>query len=431
MFFIKKKELLQERSYSDDIYHAIKKHVPWIEFTPTGEIKEANELFLHVMGYTLNEIQGKQHNIFCSQSYVSSPDYRSFWSDLARGISKQGSFERLHKNGSIVILEATYFPIKDEKNNVIAVAKTASDVTELYNKEKSSEAILAALDRSQAVVEFDPQGNILSANSNFLSLLGYRSEELVGKHHRIFCFDDFYAENPDFWQQLSRGQFKSGRFLRQGKQGQKIWIEGSYNPIMDAAGNVSKVIKFASDITERVERSLAISEAAEVAYSTAVETAQIAQEGARLLSESVHVSQNVTEHIESAVEKVHLLSQSSQNIDEIVSTIKGIADQTNLLALNAAIEAARAGEFGRGFAVVADEVRQLASRTTTSTDEIVSVVDENRKLIEQVTAMMSDVSTISLEGNEKITGVSSVMDEIYQGAENVSSTVVNLTESQK
>jgi methyl-accepting chemotaxis protein len=430
MFFTKKKDLPQGKSYPDSIYQALQKHVPWIEFTPTGEIKVANELFLKVMGYTLTEVQGKQHSIFCSQSYISSPEYKSFWSDLARGASKEGFVERRHKNGSTVVLEATYFPVKDEQGKVISIAKTASDVTELYNKEKTSEAILTALDRSQAVVEFDPEGNILNANPNFLSVVGYNAEEVTGKHHRIFCFDDFYAENPDFWQQLGRGQFKSGRFQRRSKHGQNVWIEATYNPIVDSSGKVTKVIKFASDITERVEQSLAISEAADVAYSTAVETAQIAQEGARLLSESVQVSQNVTEHIEGAVEKVAVLSQSSQNIDDIVSTIKGIADQTNLLALNAAIEAARAGELGRGFAVVADEVRQLASRTTASTDEIVAVVDENRKLIEQVTEMMSAVSDISQQGNEKIIGVSSVMDEIYQGAENVSSTVVNLKESQ-
>ncbi|WP_435532826.1 methyl-accepting chemotaxis protein [Vibrio hippocampi] len=172
-----------------------------------------------------------------------------------------------------------------------------------------------------------------------------------------------------------------------------------------------------------------MAEASEVAYSTSVETAQIAQEGSRLLGESVEVSLNVSQKAESTSQKVHLLNDSSKNIHNIVSTIQGIADQTNLLALNAAIEAARAGEYGRGFAVVADEVRQLASRTSNSTDEIVKVVEENQQLINDVTNMMTEMSSISEQGNAKITEVSTVMDEIHKGAENVSNTVMNLSNS--
>ncbi|MGF1729197.1 methyl-accepting chemotaxis protein [Photobacterium kasasachensis] len=409
------------------IIESINESLATIEFDTQGNILTANQIFLDVTGYKHDEVIGRHHSVMCLQSYANSSEYENFWKQLRQGQAQKGTFERRNKAGETLWLEATYFPIK-ANGQVIKIMKIASDVTASTIESLNKESVLTALNRSLATIEFDPKGNILTANDNFLSTVGYPISQIAGKHHRIFCDESFYSENPSFWQDLESGQFKSGRFLRRNSHGEAVWLEATYNPIFDTSGKVVKVIKFASNITKQVEKSEAVSQASDIAYSTSVETAQIAKQGSDLLSDSVEVSVGISEKVKEASGKIQQLNTKSQSIEAIVSTIKEIADQTNLLALNAAIEAARAGEQGRGFAVVADEVRQLASRTSQSTSEIASVVLDNKNLTDSVTVAMDEVASIANDGMNKITEVSTVMDEIYAGAENVSKTVMDLSE---
>lgn len=425
-----KKELSVKNSELSDltgILSSIKSNVATIEFTPEGVILDANSLFLDICGYTLAEVQGAHHSVMCQKQYTSTEEYRNFWKSIQRGTSQRGTFERVNKEGNVLWLEATYFPVT-VNGQIQKVMKIAYDVTDKYIENEAKDNILQALDRSLAIIEFEPNGTIIRANDNFLATVNYSLSDIRRQHHRIFCDDAFYHENPTFWEDLSKGIFKSGQFLRKNSHNQHIWLEATYNPILDKQGRVTKVIKFASNITQQIEHNQAVSQAAEIAYNTSQETVEIAKQGSEFLNDSVDVSVQIAERVKETSTKIQMLNTQSQSIEEIVSTIKNIADQTNLLALNAAIEAARAGEQGRGFAVVADEVRLLASRTSLSTTEIANVVLENKALTEDVTLAMDTVAQISQDGMEKITEVSAVMDRIHNGAENISHTVMALSE---
>ena len=414
-------QLAQAQAFID----AVKVGVATISFTPSGEILEANPLFLNVVGYSEQEVIGKHHRIFCDAHYVQSSSYAQFWEQLRQGHSHSGTYQRFDKQGRELWLEATYFPVKVEGKGV-RVVKIASDITESYQQLSRQKAIISALDRALAIIEFTPKGEIVTANQNFLSCVGYSLSQLKGQHHRLFCDESFYREQPHFWDDLAHGQLKSGLFSRRDSHGNEIWLEATYNPIKDESGKVVKVIKFASEVTERIKRAQAVSEAANIAQTISQETTRFAETGSELLAASVAISSAISEQVSRTSGLIGQLNEQSKSIEAIVSTISSIAEQTNLLALNAAIEAARAGEQGRGFAVVADEVRQLAARTSLSTGEIASVVQKNRELTAQITGNINEVATSAQRGKEQIGEVSGVMSQIEQGAINVTETVSNL-----
>ncbi|WP_421255844.1 methyl-accepting chemotaxis protein [Aeromonas sp. 600282] len=414
-------QLAQAQAFID----AVKVGVATISFTPSGEILEANPLFLSVVGYSEQEVIGKHHRIFCDAHYAQSSSYAQFWEQLRQGHSHSGIYQRIDKHGRELWLEATYFPVKVE-GKVVRVVKIASDITESYQQLSRQKAIISALDRALAIVEFTPKGEIVTANQNFLSCVGYSLSQLKGQHHRLFCDESFYREQPHFWDDLAHGQLKSGLFSRRDSHGNEIWLEATYNPIKDESGKVVKVIKFASEVTERIKRAQAVSEAANIAQTISQETTRFAETGSELLAASVAISSAISEQVSRTSGLIGQLNEQSKSIEAIVSTISSIAEQTNLLALNAAIEAARAGDQGRGFAVVADEVRQLAARTSLSTGEIASVVQKNRELTAQITGNINEVATSAQRGKEQIGEVSGVMSQIEQGAINVTETVSNL-----
>lgn len=234
---------------------AISKSQAVIEFNLDGTIITANENFLKTLGYDLAEIQGKHHRMFCDQEYTSSSSYRQFWEKLGRGEFEQSEYKRFAKDGKEIWINASYNPIFDMSGKVFKIVKFATDVTQSKLQNAEYEGKVNAIDKAQAVIEFKLDGSVTIANENFLKTLGYELDEIQGKHHRMFC-DQEYAktdEYKDFWKKLNRGEFDSGRYKRVSKTGKEIWIQASYNPIFDLNGKVYKVVKFASDITKQVE----------------------------------------------------------------------------------------------------------------------------------------------------------------------------------
>lgn len=204
--------LQQQLADTQQNLDAIYTHNATIEFLPDGTILTASPPFLAAVGYSLDQIKNQHHRMFCSSILTSKPEYQQFWNNLASGKTHSGTFERIRANGESIWIEASYFPVRNQQGKVVRVMKIAADVTEQYLAAQRQQAVLDALDASQAVIEFEPDGTIITANRNFLNTVGYRLEQIKGKHHRIFCSDAFYQTNPNFWKHLAQGEFKSGLF---------------------------------------------------------------------------------------------------------------------------------------------------------------------------------------------------------------------------
>ena len=224
-----------------------------VEFQMDGTIITANENFLNATGYALAEIQGRHHSLFVDDAYRRSAEYKSFWERLGRGEFQAAEYRRRGKNGREVWIQATYNPILDVDGKPFKVIKYATDVTQRKFQSADSTGQIEAISKSQAVIEFNMDGTIITANENFLAVVGYTLPEIQGRHHRLFVDEDLQqsTEYRDFWVRLNRGEFQAAEYRRLGKNGREVWIQATYSPILDQNGVPFKVVKYATDITDR------------------------------------------------------------------------------------------------------------------------------------------------------------------------------------
>ena len=447
--------------------NAIGKSQAVIEFNLDGTIRWANENFCSAIGYSLAEIQGKHHRMFVDPVYAATPAYSQLWDKLGRGEFDSGEYKRFGKNGKEIWINASYNPILNMNGKPFKVVKFASDITEQKLRNAEFQGKVEAIGKSQAVIEFNLDGTVITANDNFLNTIGYSLSEIQGKHHRMFC-EPQYVNTPaysHFWDKLNRGEFEAAEYKRVGKGGKEIWINASYNPILNAAGKPFKVVKYATDVTElrkviislesmagglatsatqltsmatqMSENAKKTSQDSEYATGVSSEVATGVQivatnteemvasikEISRSANESAQMSRETLNNAIETNKTIAKLGASSQEIGNVIKVISSIAQQTNLLALNATIEAARAGDAGKGFAVVANEVKELAKQTAKATEDITNKIGAIQKDSAAAVEAIAEIST-SIEKLNALSGAIAASVEEQTATTNEVSRVV-------
>jgi methyl-accepting chemotaxis protein len=402
---------------------AIDKVQATIEFSLDGRVLWANDNFLGTFGYALEDVRGQHHRLFCQPSYVRSPEYQAFWQRLARGEPDAGRYRRVARDGRDVWIQASYTPVLGVDGKPAKVVKYATDITAEVQRDTETGGKLEALSRSQAVIEFDLQGNVLAANANFLRALGYTAPEILGRHHAMFCEPEQVRSQAyrDFWADLSEGKFQSGRFRRLGKHGIEVWIQATYNPILDTEGRPYKVVKFATDVTAQVEREREVSRKVDAIGAVLQDmtaaignVARTTERTSGLASQTQHAAGEGSQLLQRSRDAVVDIQKSATAVHEIIDTIGEISSQTHLLAFNAAIEAARAGEHGVGFSVVADEVRKLADKSAQAAREIARQISHNVERVGEGGRLSEEVDAAFRRILLQVGNTSEAVGEIHQ-----------------
>ena len=481
---------------------AIGKSQGVIEIDLDGNILKVNAIYLKMLGYTEQELLGKHVTMVLEPAFAKSASYQALWSKLVHGGTDAGQYKRIAKNGSEVWIQASYNPIYDLDGKPYKVVNYTIDITAQKVQAANFEGQISAIDKIQGVIEFDLIGNITAVNENFANVIGYSEKEIVGNNHSMF-FDAEHQSSQEyitFWNKVVGGEADAGQYKRIGKDGKEVWLQGSYNPILDMNGKPFKVVKYTTDITEQyktaealqaaVEETQAIIESAksgdlssrvpltgkagaisalcdginalmdkmteviiqvreagetintaadeissgntnlstrteqqassleetassmEELASTVKQNAENAKQANQLASMASEVAVKGGAVVGQVINTMTAINQSARKIEDIISVINGIAFQTNILALNAAVEAARAGEQGRGFAVVAGEVRNLAQRSASAAKEIKELITDSVNKTTQGTAQVAQAGKTMQEIVTSVQRVTDIMSEI-------------------
>ncbi len=401
---------------------AIRRSQAVIEFDLNGTILDANENFLRAMGYTLPEIVGQHHAIFVAPGERDTPAYREFWAALALGEYRAAEYRRLAKGGREVWLQATYNPILDPSGKPFKVVKFGTDVTEARRESANNKGQIQAIHRSQAVIEFDLDGTVITANENFLGTMGYTLAEITGRHHAMFVEEGVRdsADYRAFWTALRAGEFRSGEFRRIRKDGGQVWLRATYNAIYDLNGKPFKVVKFATDVTPQVVAREQFTELIDSVAAAAHQLSGSITEISSTMLRSQETAGSAVRRVAAADSATQRLNTAAQAMGRVVDLIASITRQINLLALNATIKSARAGDAGRGFAVVANEVKSLANQARGATEEITKEIEGIRGVSHDVVAALSAIREAINSVSTFVTSTASAVEEQSAVTETIS-----------
>ena len=387
-----------------------------IEFKLDGIIVSANENFCKALGYSPAEIQGRHHSLFVAEAERNGTAYREFWAALNRGDYQTGEFKRIAKGGREVWILASYNPLLDENGKPYGVVKFATDVTAEKLKNADLAGQISAIDKAQAVIEFNMDGTIITANENFLHTVGYSLAEIKGKHHSMFVepSERDGAAYREFWAALNRGQYQAGEYKRIGKGGKEVYIQASYNPILDLNGKPFKVVKYATDTTRQVLVRMGNERVRGMMESVAAGSEELnasVREISEAMTKSRETAMSAVDQVAAADAQAQRLTEAAQAMSGIVEMINSITGQINLLALNATIESARAGEAGRGFAVVASEVKSLANQAKQATDKIAQEIGSLNGISGDVVGALGSIKQAINNVSEYVTSTAAAIEE--------------------
>jgi len=395
---------LQRQAELEDQVKALHRVQAVIEFHLDGTIVHANDNFLQTLGYTLEEIQGKHHAMFVDAGYAQSREYREFWANLGRGEFEAGQYRRLGKGGREIWIQASYNPVFDSHGRPYKVVKFATDITAQKFQAADFAGQLAAINKSQAVIEFDLEGRILGANENFLAAMGYALDEVRGQHHAMFAEPDYRqsAEYRAFWAKLGRGEYDAGQYKRLGKGGREVWIQASYNPIYDMNGRPFKVVKYATDITAQVRDTLALQQA--VAQTREVVAA--AQAG------------DLTGHI-ATEDKTGPIAELCQGINALVEAMAGIIAQIKLAADTIAVGASEIAEGNSDLSVRTEQQAASLEETAVSMKGLTATVRRTADNARQANQLAGGAVDVAAQGGQVVHEVVSTMSLINDSSRRI------------
>jgi methyl-accepting chemotaxis protein len=384
---------------NQSLLDAISQSQAIIEFTPDGTIVNANANFLSVMGYTLGEIAGQHHRLFVHPADAAQPAYAQFWEQLGRGKFQSGEFRRFGKDGREVWIQASYNPVLDEAGMPVRIVKLATDITAEKQEAADAAGQLTAISRSQAVIEFTVTGEIMTANDNFCTVMGYDLSEIVGHHHRLFVSADEAqgAAYRNFWERLGAGEYQAAEYRRLGKGGREVWIQATYNPIFDAQGRVAKIVKYATDITEQKKAvhllSDGLSRLAAGDLTVRIDTA---------FTGEFNAVRNAFNHtIERFADIVARLRKSSGALrsatSEILSGANDLSQRTTLQASTIQETSAAMAQLSATVtqnAARAEAARGRARAVSAIAEQSGATMDEARQAMERISVSSSKISSI-------------------------------------